>query len=213
VHYPVPARDAYRGDISYLGTYAASRQTALRRLFLEPARRRPDRRFIMGGAQHPSNFFWTPNLSYIQHLPPSEHLAFYCSSPLTLNVTRESMVELGYCPSGCLFEAAACGTPVLTDDWEGLETFFRPGQEILVAHTTEDALSALSRAPEELARIGRAAQERALSEHTAAHRAEELVDLLDAASGPSRGNSLTEASGTPSSRSVKPLVNLPSGSC
>jgi spore maturation protein CgeB len=108
-----------------------------------------------------------------------EHPSFYCSSRLTLNVTREPMAELGYCPSGRLFEAAACGIPVLTDDWKGLDTFFRVGEELLVARTTEDTLEALSRSPEELARIGRAARERALTEHTATRRAEELVELME----------------------------------
>jgi spore maturation protein CgeB len=91
------------------------------------------------------------------------------------------MAELGYCPSGRLFEAAACGIPVLSDDWQGLDCFFRVGEEILVARTAEDTLEALSRSPEELARIGRAARERALTEHTATRRAEELVDLMDTA--------------------------------
>jgi spore maturation protein CgeB len=186
VHYPVPPKAAYSGDLSYLGTYAANRQAALERFFLEPARRLPQRRFAIGGAQYPADFAWSPNLFFVRHLPPVEHPAFYCSSALTLNVTRGPMTEMGYCPSGRLFEAAACGVPVLTDDWEGLETFFRPGEELLVARTTEDVLEALSRSPEELARIGRAAQERALTEHTATRRAEQLVALLDAAHAPAR---------------------------
>jgi spore maturation protein CgeB len=179
VHYPVPPKQAYHGDLSYLGTYATNRQAALERLFLEPARRLPQRRFILGGAQYPADFAWTPNLFFVRHLPPVEHPSFYCSSRLTLNVTREPMAELGYCPSGRLFEAAACGIPMLTDDWKGLDTFFRVGEELLVARTTEDTLEALSRSPEELARIGRAARERALTEHTATRRAEELVELME----------------------------------
>ena len=91
------------------------------------------------------------------------------------------MAAMGWCPSGRLFEAAACGTPVLSDAWEGLESFFRPGEELLVAHSTEDALEALSLSPEELARMGRRARERALTEHTSERRAEELVVLLDGA--------------------------------
>lgn len=179
VHYPVAPRNAYQGDLSYLGTYAANRQAALERFFLEPARRLPQRRFVIGGAQYPADFAWTDNLFFVQHLPPAEHPAFYCSSKLTLNVTRGPMAEMGYCPSGRLFEAAACGVPVLSDDWEGLSAFFRPGEEILVARTTEDALAALSRSPEALARIGQAARERTLTEHTATHRAQELVALLE----------------------------------
>ncbi|QRN96182.1 glycosyltransferase [Archangium violaceum] len=181
VHYPVPPKEHYQGHLSYLGTYAANRQQALERLFLEPARRMPERRFVIGGAQYPRDFAWTENLYFVQHLPPSEHPSFYCSSALTLNVTRAPMAARGWCPSGRLFEAAACGTPVLSDAWEGLESFFRPGEELLIAHSTEDALEALSLSPEELARMGRRARERALTEHTAERRAEELVVLLDGA--------------------------------
>lgn len=182
VHHPVAPKNSYQGDLSYLGTYAANRQAALERFFLEPARRLPHRRFVIGGAQYPADFAWTDNLFFVHHLPPAEHPAFYCSSRLTLNVTRGPMAEMGYCPSGRLFEAAACGVPVLSDDWEGLSTFFHPGEELLVARTTEDALAALSRSPEELVRIGQAARERTLTEHTATRRAEELVALLDARS-------------------------------
>jgi spore maturation protein CgeB len=164
-----------------LGTYAENRQRALEVLLLEPARRLPERKFVIGGAQYPSDFPWLPNVWFVKHLPPPEHPAFYCSSPLTLNVTRAPMAAMGYCPSGRLFEAAACGAPVLSDAWDGLETFFVPGEEILVARTTEEAIDALSRSPDELARIGRAARERALSDHTADRRAQQLIDLLEAA--------------------------------
>ena len=174
-------KESYRGDLSYLGTYATNRQAALERFFLEPARRMPRRRFVIGGAQYPADFAWTDNLWFVQHLPPPEHPAFYCSSTLTLNVTRAPMAAMGYCPSGRLFEAGACGTPVLSDAWEGLDSFFRPGEEILVCRAPEDVVEALSRPPGELARIGRAARERVLAEHTSEHRARELVELLDAA--------------------------------
>lgn len=184
MHYPVQPKQGYWADFSYLGTYAANRQQALECLFLEPARRLPRRRFVIGGAQYPADFAWTPNLYFVHHLPPAEHPAFYSSSLLTLNVTRGPMAEMGYCPSGRLFEAAACGTPVLSDHWEGLGTFFRIGEEILVARSTEEAIEALSLPTAQLMRIGQAARERALTEHSAEHRAEELVCLLEAAHSP-----------------------------
>ena len=86
---------------------------------------------------------------------------------------------MGYCPSGRMFEAAACGTPILTDDWEGLSHFFAPGHEILIAHSTEDALDALDLAESELTRVATAARDRALSEHTAARRVSELEGILE----------------------------------
>ena len=181
VHRPTPPAEAYRADLSYLGTYAADRQPALDRFFLEPARRLSEQRFVIGGAQYPPDFPWVANLYFVRHLPPGEHPAFYSSSRLTLNVTRRAMAEMGYCPSGRLFEAAACGTPVLSDVWEGLDAFFEPGTEILTATTTEDAIAALQLPAAELAKVGRNARERALAEHTAGHRAAELEAALAAA--------------------------------
>jgi spore maturation protein CgeB len=179
VHAPAAPAEHYRADLSYLGTYSDDRQATLDRLFVEPARRSPGLRFLIGGAQYPAVFPWTPNIWFVRHLPPSEHPAFYSSSRATLNVTRGPMAEMGYCPSGRLFEAAACGTPVLSDEWEGLDTFFRPGEEILTAREPADVLEALAMPGEELAAIGRRARERTLAEHVAERRALELEDALE----------------------------------
>lgn len=178
VHRPVPPEPGYRADLSYLGTFAADRQAALEELFIEPARRSPERRFVLGGACYPTDFPWAPNIFFVRHLPPHEHPAFFSSSRLTLNVTRAAMAAMGYCPSGRLFEAAACGTPVLSDDWEGLGSFFVPGREILLARDRDDVAAALAMGDAELRRIGAAARERALEEHTAERRAAELERLL-----------------------------------
>jgi spore maturation protein CgeB len=181
-HRPSPASDDLpRGHLSYLGTYAADRQDRLEALFIEPARRRPDRRFIIGGSQYPPDFPWTQNIFYVSHMPPPLHPAFYSSSSLTLNVTRAAMADFGYCPSGRLFEAAACGTPILSDTWEGLDSFFEPGREILVARTTDEALAALDLPDADLAHVARAARERTLAEHTADARARDFEGLIDAA--------------------------------
>ncbi len=188
VHFPVPPMEAYRGDLSYLGTYAADRQPALETLLVGPARRLPQQRFVIGGAQYPADFPWTENIFFVRHLPPGEHSAFYCSSRLTLNVTRQSMAAMGFCPSGRLFEAAACGVPILSDSWEGLDAFFQPNSEILIAQTTEQSIAALQRTPEELSRIGQAARRRALAEHTAECRAIELERIIDNLSTLESGN-------------------------
>jgi spore maturation protein CgeB len=179
VHRPVAPLEGRRADLSYLGTYAEDRQAALEALFLEPARRMPDRVFALAGAQYPQDFPWTDNVWFSRHLPPPEHPTFLCSSALTLNVTRRAMAEMGWCPSGRLFEASACGVPILSDRWEGLDAFFTPGEEILVATTTEEAMEAISASPERLARIARAARERTLAEHTSERRAMELETALD----------------------------------
>ena len=181
VHRPVAPVAHYASDLSYLGTYSDDRQAALEALFVEAARQRPDQRFLIGGAQYPQNFPWTGNIYFVRHLPPGEHPAFFSSSRLTLNATREAMAEMGWCPSGRLFEAAACGAPVLSDTWEGLDAFFTPGEEILVARTTEDALAAIDLSDTELQRIASQARERTLSEHTSAKRARELLAAVEGA--------------------------------
>ena len=184
VHRPVAPTGRFAADLSYLGTYAADRQAALQSLFISPAARRPGRRFLIGGAQYPAEFPWTPNIFFVRHLPPADHPAFFCSGRLTLNVTREAMAAMGWCPSGRLFEAAACGVPILSDTWEGLDGFFEPGTEILTARSTADALAALELTDAELRRIARAARDRVLAEHTSERRARELESLLHAARQP-----------------------------
>jgi len=179
VHHPAPARKEY--DLSYLGTYALDRQSVLDELFIDVARRLPEQRFIIGGSKYPIDFPWQPNIWYVQHVPPSTHAAFYCSSALTLNVTRGAMARMGYCPSGRLFEAAACGVAIVSDEWTGLDAFFQPGVEILVARDTTDVIAAMQLSRAEIARIAHAGRQRVLDSHTAAHRAAELETILDSA--------------------------------
>jgi spore maturation protein CgeB len=175
-HYPVAPQQRWRATCSYLGTWSEDRQTALETLFLEPARRRGDR-FLIGGPKYPAQTQWPANVKRVEHVPPPEHPAFYCSSPLTISVTRAPMAALGYCPSGRLFEAAACGVPVLSDRWTGLDAFFAP-DEILVADSTDAALDAIELPRDELARIGRRARARAVEDHSSTRRAAELLELL-----------------------------------
>lgn len=170
-----------RYDLSYLGTYASDRQPALCRFFIDAARARPGRRFVLGGSGYPSDFPWTANISFVHHVPPARHPAFYASSRLTLNVTRAEMAASGFCPSGRLFEAASCGTAILSDAWPGLEEFFAPGEEILIVRSTSDVEDALELSDVELGRVAQAALERVLSRHTSAHRARELEGLLEGA--------------------------------
>ncbi|HYE62203.1 MAG TPA: glycosyltransferase [Phycisphaerales bacterium] len=183
VHHPVDAVDQYRADLSYLGTYAADRQQALEKLFIQPAQQLAERRFLIGGAQYPADFPWTPNIYFVRHMPPPQHPHFFCSSRLTLNVTRKAMAEYGYCPSGRLFEAAACGAPVLTDWFEGLEAFFEPGCEVLVARSSGDAIAAIELSDAELRRVAEAARERTLSEHTSERRAQDFERAVAGALG------------------------------
>jgi len=179
VHRPVAPEEHYRADLSYLGTYSDDRQLALEALFIEPARLRRDFRFLIAGAQYPADFPWSPNIYFVRHLPPAEHPKFFASSPITLNVTRRAMAESGWCPSGRLFEAAACGAPLLSDHWPGIEEFFTPGEEILLTRNSSDTLAALELGSAELAQIAKRARERTLDQHSSAKRAKELVELLE----------------------------------
>jgi len=194
IHRPVSPQPHYRADLSYLGTYSDDRQRTLEALFVAPARARHDLRFLIGGAQYPENFPWSPNIYFVRHLPPSEHAAFFASSRLTLNVTRRAMAEMGWCPSGRLFEAAACGVPLLSDSWAGIDTFFAPGDEILLAKDESDTLAALAMPDAELQCIARRGRERTMDQHTSDKRARELVALLErAVSGRTRQRQIEEA--------------------
>lgn len=165
--------------LSYMGTFAPDRQAKLERLLLEPARRLPDFCFQLAGSMYPKTPPWPANLSHHPHLPPSRHPQFYAASRFTLNLTRQAMVEAGYSPSVRLFEAAVIGTPILTDPWPGLTEFFQPGEEILVVASTAEVIQVLEGFSEkQAARIGHAAQARALGAHTSSHRAAALESYL-----------------------------------
>lgn len=181
IHHPACSLSGYQADLSYLGTYAADRQQQLDQLFIQVARALPDKRFVVGGSKYPGDFPWRQNIWYVQHVAPSAHAAFFCSSPLTLNITRGAMARMGYCPSGRLFEAAACGVAIISDEWAGLDEFFKPGSEIIVARTTEDVVAAMQLSKHELSQIAAAGRERVLSSHTATHRAAELERVFNEA--------------------------------
>ncbi len=181
---PLPA--AKRWDLSYLGTYSPDRQPTLEALLLSVAREMPERRFAVAGPQYPADIAWPSNVERIDHLPPSEHAAFFSASRFTLNVTRADMIAAGWSPSVRLFEAAACATPIISDVWPGLDDLFSPGTEIILAPDHQPVVEALA---SDSAAIGKAAQARVLATHTSIHRAAELENyLVDAARS---GNSNT----------------------
>jgi spore maturation protein CgeB len=176
-----------RWDLSYLGTYSPDRQPTLDRLLVESARRAPHLRFAVAGPQYPEEIDWPANVERIDHVPPSGHARFYASSRFTLNVTRADMIRAGYSPSVRLFEAAAAGTPIVSDEWPGLDTIFAPGREILLAAAPEDVLKVLAWSDPERRRLADAARRRVFSDHTANHRAAELEEHI----GRVRSHSLT----------------------
>lgn len=175
---PDMPRPAPRWTLGYLGTYSPDRQPALERLLLEPARASPDLRFVVAGPQYPDSIDWPHNVERIEHLPPPDHAAFYNAQAWTLNVTRADMAQAGYSPSVRLFEAGACATPIISDEWPGLDELFTSGTEIAIAHKSEDVLGYL-RWPESRRRsMGEAVLRRVLAGHTAAHRATTLETVI-----------------------------------
>jgi spore maturation protein CgeB len=169
-----------RWDIGYLGTYAPDRQSKLDRLLLGVARQSTSKSFAVAGPQYPESIQWPANVEHIYHLPAMDHRRFYNSQRFTLNLTRRDMVQAGYSPSVRLFEAAACGIPILTDEWPGLDRFFQPHSEILPVATTADVISYLKMPDERRKQIGENARRRTLRFHTAAVRAQEFERYVTA---------------------------------
>jgi spore maturation protein CgeB len=186
-HRELPADPHFQCDLSYMGTYAPDRQPKIDELLCVPASRLPDKKFIVAGPQYPSHIAWPGNVERIMHLNPRHHAVLYSSSRITLNVTRREMVLAGYSPSVRLFEAAACGAAIASDNWPGLETFFSPGREILLATGAKDMVRYLRDYDAvELRRIGRAARERVLAGHTSEVRASEFERAVEIAASSSR---------------------------
>ena len=176
-YYPEPGEKRWR--IGYMGTYSPDRQPGLERLLFAPARALTDQPFVVAGPSYPQSVRWPNNVDWLPHLPPSEHRRFYNSSDFTLNLTRQAMTEAGYSPSVRLFEAAACGAPIISDRWEGIESFFEPGQEILLVQNTQDVLQYLQQFDERrLRNLAERARARVLAAHTAMHRAAELEQYV-----------------------------------
>lgn len=183
-------------DLGYLGTWSADRQPTLDKLLVEPAKRWEAGKFAVYGPQYPDNLRWPRNVERAEHLPPADHPRFYNSQRFTLNVTRGDMIRAGFCPSVRLFEAASCGTPIISDWWNGLETLFEIGREILISDSPSETLDYLRNTSEKRRReIGFRARGRILREHTAAHRAAEMAALLREAMD-RRAAMLTRVQGT-----------------
>jgi len=178
VHFRVEVPSQFRCLLSYMGTFAPDRQQKLQELFLQPASCMPDDPFVLAGSMYPTEMSRPANVHWFPHVGPADHSALYSSSAATLNITRAEMAEYGYCPSGRFFEAAACGTPVVTDIWQGISSFFHPGSEVLLVRNTTEVLAALRLPQDVLQQIGALARERTLDEHTGTVRAHQLVRAL-----------------------------------
>jgi spore maturation protein CgeB len=180
-YHRVEAVPEFHCDLSYIGTYSADRQASLDQLLLKPSRRHPEKQFLLAGALYPWHWEWPENVLRIEHVAPADHSRFYSSSRITLNLTRGEMAANGWCPSGRFFEAAACGTPLITDAWEGLDSFFDPRHDLRVVARAEDVQDALNMADHELQSMAARARQRTLDEHTGMVRARQLLGYLEEA--------------------------------
>ena len=178
-HQRTPPRAEFKSDLSYLGTYAADRQPKLMDMLNGAATQLPHARFLVAGPMYPEGIEWAPNVHRLNHVPPPDHASFYSSSRFSLNLTRQEMIYAGYSPSVRLFEAAACGAAVISDGWQGIEEFFTPDQELLLAESASEIIEYLSdTSDEEVHAIGSRARERVLAHHTADCRAIEFENIV-----------------------------------
>jgi spore maturation protein CgeB len=177
-HYPEPPREAFRADVAFLGNRLPDRELRVEEFFLRAAELSPDRSFLLGGSGWEEKRL-PPNVRLLGHVGTRDHNALNSSPLAVLNVTRDSMVENGWSPATRVFEAAGAGACLITDAWEGIDTFLDPDREVLVAHDGEEVARHLVDLDVGRARqIGEAARGRVLREHTYAQRAEQVEDVL-----------------------------------
>ena len=177
IHYPDEPVAAY--DLGFVGPSTGEQFPLLERFLINPALLWTEGRFAIAGHPLPTGIQWPQNVKRIQHLPSPQRRSFYNRQRFTLNIPSASLALDGYAPTAALFEAAACGTPVITENWPGLDTFFEPGREIITVRSTAELVAVLRDTPiSEAEAIGQRARERILAEHTAAHRAAELECML-----------------------------------
>ena len=177
-HFPVEPNERFNCDLAFLGNRLPDREARVEEFFLKPAAAMPDKKFIIGGSGWGDKPMST-NVTYIGHVYTNDHNAFNCTPKAVLNISRESMARYGFSPATRVFEAAGAGACIITDYWEGIDFFFEPGTEILVAKSGEEVAEILANLTADKAKsIGKAAYQKVLDAHTYSHRAEQLEKLL-----------------------------------
>ena len=179
-HCPVEPDPRFAADLSFLGNRLPDREARVDEFFLAPATALPERRFLIGGNGWESRAM-PANVSDLGHVFTHEHNAFNCTPLAVLNVARDSMANIGFSPATRVFEAAGAAACLITDAWEGIEQFLAPDEEVLVARDGQDVVEHVrALTPGRARKIGEAALRRVLSEHTYAHRGEQVDALLRA---------------------------------
>ncbi|MBO9378612.1 glycosyltransferase [Sphingomonas histidinilytica] len=170
-HHPVPADPRFRADLAFLGNRLPDREERVAEFLFEPARSLPDRHFLIGGNGW-ADAAMPANVVPVGHVYTADHNAFNSSPLAVLNIARSSMAQVGYSPATRVFEAAGAAACLITDAWEGIELFLKPGEEVLVARDGRDVAELLATlTPEQAIEIGAAALRRVRSEHSYALRA------------------------------------------
>jgi spore maturation protein CgeB len=179
-HHPVASDDRFRGDLGALVNRLPDREARVEEFFFTAVDALRERTFLLGGAGWDDRVR-APNLRYLGHVSPADHNAFNCSPLAVLNVTRDSMVENGFSPATRVFEAAGAGACLISDAWDGIEEFLEPGDQVIVCASGAEVVDALEGLEPDAARaLGARARERVLQEHTYAHRAREVEEVLSA---------------------------------
>jgi spore maturation protein CgeB len=177
-YYPIAPEPRRACDLLFMGNRMPDREARVWDLFIGAAESAPDLQFVLGGNGWQDCTF-PGNVRWIGHVPTDDHRAWNCSARMVLNINRADMAANGYSPPTRVFEAAGCACCVVTDAWDGIDTFLTPESEILVASSAADIVRHLRRTPPECAReIGVAARNRVLADHTYAQRAAELESVL-----------------------------------
>ncbi len=179
-HYAVPPDLRFDGLLSFVGNRLPDREERVREFFFRAAELLPDERFVLAGNGWVNDGSLPANVQAIGHLYSRDHNAFNCTPRAVLNVNRRSMARAGYSPPTRVFEAAGAGACLVTDAWEGIEHFLAPGEEILVARSGDEVAQAVRHLTDaDARRIGAAARERVLTQHTYAHRALQFEEAIE----------------------------------
>lgn len=177
-HFPVEPQREFEGSLAFLGNRLPDREKRVEEFFLKPAQNLPQEKFLLGGSGWGDKSV-PENVEYLGHVYTKDHNAFNCTPKTVLNISRDSMAKYGFSPATRVFEAAGAGACIITDYWKGIETFFEPNEEILVASNGNDVLELLSKlTPERAKQIGDAAYKKVLAKHTYEHRAELLESVI-----------------------------------
>lgn len=177
-HHPAERDPRYEADLVFVGNRLPDREERVEEFFFRAADLCPRQRFLLGGnGWHERDV--PANVERLGHVYTRDHNVINASARCVLNISRASMARFGYSPATRVFEAAGAGACLITDAWHGIDHFFVPDEEILVAENGEEVAELLgSLKPERAAAIGRAALERVRAEHTYARRAEQTEALL-----------------------------------